>query len=176
VKLDEIKAVLEALLFVSDKPLTIYELTNVIEVTREKIEQALLTLVQEYSLSSRGIQIKEVAGGYKMYTAPRWSPWVRKLYKVQHETRLSQAALETLAIIAYKQPVTKATIEALRGVNIDGVLTHLLQKRLIKIVGRKALPGRPFTYGTTKTFLEYFGLKDIKELPKIEELKQPSSA
>ena len=167
---DNIKSVLEALLLASEKPLTIEQVKFVlgaIEVTeiRAKLEE----LKQEYEQSNRGIRVAEIAGGFQLITASAFAPFLKKLFKERHVERLSKPALETLAIIAYKQPLTKLEIESLRNVNVDGVMRSLLDKNLIRISGRKKAPGRPFVFGTTKQFLEYFGLKSLEELPKMED-------
>ena len=167
---DNVKSVIEALLFASEKPLTIEQARNVLDnLEPNEIRKVLEELKSEYEQANRGIRIAEVAGGFQMMTAPTFAPFLKKLYKGRHTERLSKPALETLAIIAYKQPVTKLEIESLRNVNIDGVMNNLLDKYLIRIAGRKKAPGRPYVFGTTRQFLEYFGLKSLEELPKMEE-------
>ncbi|MDD5348123.1 MAG: SMC-Scp complex subunit ScpB [Candidatus Omnitrophica bacterium] len=167
---DNVKAVIEALLFSSDKPLLPDQLRRALDnldinQVRAKVEE----LKNEYEHTNRGFRIYEVAGGYQMIAATHFSTFLRKLYKGgQSHERLSRPALETLAIIAYKQPLSKMEIETLRKVNVDGVMETLQEKNLIRVTGRKKAPGRPKVYGTTRQFLEYFGLKSLEELPKIE--------
>jgi segregation and condensation protein B len=168
----EAKSIIEAALFISGEPLTIDSLKKLLEIDKFNTERLIKELVSEYSLRNSGLLIVEIAGGFQMVTNPTCAPWVKKLLSTAVPKRLSQSSLETLAIIAYKQPVTKAEIEAIRGVNSDGVVKTLLERRLIKILGRKELPGRPLMYGTTKEFLQYFGLKDLTELPTLKEFAE----
>ncbi len=126
-------------------------------------------LSQEYESGGRGMRIVEVAGGFQMITANNYAVFLKKLFKDRSPEKLSKPSLESLAIIAYKQPLTRSEIESLRNVNVDGVMKSLLEKNLIRICGRKKIPGRPFVYGTTREFLEHFGLKSLEDLPKIEE-------
>ncbi len=166
---NNIKYAIEALMFSSDKPLTLEQFKNALDIqSREEISSAIKELQQEYENFNRGMRIVEIAGGFQMVASVNFSSFLRKLYKDKKIERLSKPALETLAIIAYKQPITKMEIESLRGVNIDGVMDSLTDKDLIRISGRKKTAGRPFVYGTTKRFLEYFGLKSLDELPKME--------
>jgi segregation and condensation protein B len=166
---DNNRAVIEALLFSSDKPLSIEQIKNVLDnLGAQEIRSMLGELNQDYESSNSGIRITEIAGGFQMSTAPTLAPFLKKLYKQRNVEKLSKPALETLAIIAYKQPLTRLDIESLRNVNIDGVMKSLLDKDLIRVTGRKKSPGRPKVYGTTRQFLEYFGLKSLEELPKIE--------
>ena len=169
---DNIKAVIEALLFASDKPLTLEQIKNVLEdLGTDDIRAALEELRSEYEKDNRGIHIAEIAGGFQIVTAPNFAPFLKKLYKGRLVERLSRPALETLAIIAYKQPITRLQIESIRDVNVDGVIKNLLDKDLIRIWGRKKAPGRPHLFGTTRRFLEYFGLKSLDELPKVEDFQ-----
>ncbi|UCE72447.1 MAG: SMC-Scp complex subunit ScpB [Nitrospiraceae bacterium] len=168
----EAKAVLEAMLFIAGEPLGLDALKKLVELDKPRMDQLLKELVNEYSLRNSGILIVEVAEGYQMVTNPACSPYVRKLISTAVPKRLSPSSLETIAIIAYKQPIIKAEIEAIRGVNSDGVIKTLLERRLIKILGRKEAPGRPLMYGTTHEFLQYFGLKDLSELPTLKELNE----
>ncbi|MBN1912948.1 MAG: SMC-Scp complex subunit ScpB [Candidatus Omnitrophica bacterium] len=169
---NNIKAVLEALLFTNDKPLTLEQARGVLDnLTCEEIRGIFEDMASEYEASGRGIRIVQVAGGFQMITASSVAVFLKKFYKQRHVEKLSKPALETLAIIAYKQPLTKFEIESLRNVNIDGVIATLLEKDLIRVTGRKKAPGRPKVYGTTRQFLEYFGLKSLEDLPKKEELK-----
>jgi segregation and condensation protein B len=170
---DTTKAVIESLLFVSDKPLVIEQIKNVLDnLDAAQIRLIIQDLAAEYETNNRGIRIIEVAGGFRMITPPGLAPFLKKLHKQRRTERSSRPALETLAIIAYKQPVTKTEIESLRNVNVDGVITSLLDKDLIRVVGRKNAPGRPLVFGTTKAFLEYFGLKSLDDLPKIEKFPE----
>jgi segregation and condensation protein B len=165
-----VKSVIEALLFASDKPLTIEQVRKVLDnLEASEIRAILEELRAEYERSNRGIRISEIAGGFQMITATEFASFLKKLFRERHADKLSKPALETLAIIAYKQPVTKFEIESLRNVNVDGVINNLLDKNLVRISGRKKAPGRPYVFGTTKQFLECFGLKSLEELPKMEE-------
>ncbi len=165
----EAKAVLEALIFASSEPVTVKEMSIIIELNEETVRALLAELTQEYKDQRRGIQILEVAGGYQMVTKPELAVYLEKLRKVPRQVPLSQAALETLAIIAYKQPITRAEIETIRGVRVDSSLSTLLEKGLIEETGRKEGPGRPILYGTTRKFLKYFGLNSLDELPIVED-------
>jgi len=166
---DNTKAVLEALLFTSERPLTLEQIKNVLDnLETNEIRGLLEELISEYENNNRGIRIIEIAGGFQMITSSNLAPFIKKLYKQHRAERLSRPALETLAIIAYKQPVTRVEIESLRNVNIDGIIKNLLDKNLIRVTGRKKAPGRPKVYGTSRQFLEYFGLKSLEELPKLE--------
>jgi segregation and condensation protein B len=169
---DQLKSILESLLFASEGPVTIHRLGEVIEgVERSEISSALQELQAEYDASGRGFRLAEVAGGYQMQTARENADWVKKLYRDRPQ-RMSRATLETLAIVAYKQPITRAEIEAIRGVDVDGVVATLLDRRLIRIVARKDVPGRPFLYGTTPEFLQLFNLKDLSHLPTLKEMEE----
>lgn len=168
--MSEVRAVIEALLFVSEVPLSLAKIKETLSMyTHGEITQALEDLRREYSQNTHGFFMAEVAQGYQFRTKPEYARWVREL-KRSTPTRLSRAALETLAIIAYKQPIIRSEIEAIRGVDVGGVLRLLLEKRLIKMVGRKNVPGRPIIYGTTQRFLEVFSLKDLSSLPTLEEI------
>jgi segregation and condensation protein B len=170
---DNVKAVIEALLFSSEKPLALEQVKKVLDgYDTNQIRLIMEELKSEYERNNRGISVVEVAGGFRMITAPSFASFLKKFYKERRVERLSRQALETLAIIAYKQPLTKHEIESLRNVNADGVMSSLLEKNLIRITGRKKAPGRPFVYGTTRYFLEYFGLKGLDELPKMEDFSQ----
>jgi segregation and condensation protein B len=169
----QIRAVLEALVFASPQPITPREITRVLQgIAREDWERELEGLRADYARDERGLQLVEVAGGHQITTRPEYNDWVRELIDPRTPTRLSIQALETLAVIAYKQPVTLPEIIALRGVKSGGVVKTLLEKRLIRITGRKEVVGRPMLYGTTKQFLLHFGLKDLGELPRIEEFAE----
>lgn len=164
------RAVIEALIFTSEKPLPPDQIKKVLDgLEIAEIRSIINELQTEYEQSNRGIRMIEIAGGFQMTTPPGLAPFLKKLYKQRRQEKLSGPALETLAIIAYKQPVTKTEIESLRNVNVDGVTDNLLDKELIRVSGRKKAPGRPYVFSTTKEFLERFGLKSLDELPKREE-------
>ena len=166
---DQAKSIIEAMFFVTDKPLFVNEIKGALEeVDTREIKEIIAELAKEYESSSRAFRLKEIAGGYQIVTDPMLAPWLKKLYKTSGADRLRGPSLETLAIIAYKQPVSKAEIEAIRGVNVDGVLKTLIERNLIRIAGRKETVGRPIIYGTTSEFLQYFGLNSLEELPKLE--------
>ncbi len=173
----EIKAIIESLLFISDEPMSIDRLKEILDgIDRKTINGVIQELKGDYNSPDRGIQLIEIAGGYRIMTRPEYSPWVKKLDKIKLSSKLSRPALETLAIIAYRQPIVKPEIEAVRGVDVGGVLKTLLERRLIKIVGRKDAVGRPIMYGTTKEFLQYFGLRDLSDLPTLKEFKEVAEA
>jgi segregation and condensation protein B len=161
-----IKPLVEALLFVAEEPLTLERLAEITEFPVQDVRLALRELQQEYAADDRGLQVMEIAKGYQLATKPDLAPVVEKMFKGENRYTLSQAALETLAIISYRQPVTRVDIENIRGVKVDGVLETLLKRRFIRTAGRKDAPGRPILYGTTREFLKYFGLKDLSELPR----------
>ena len=156
-------------MFLSGEPLTTSALKAITDLDEPEIQRLINELVAEYRSRDGGVHIAEIASGYQMVTNSHYAPWVKKLAGSE-STRLSLAALETLAIIAYKQPIIKAEVEQVRGVNSDGVIKTLLERRLIKIMGKKEAPGKPLLYGTTKDFLQYFGLKDLAELPTLKDL------
>ncbi len=167
----DLEAIIESLLFASDTPITIDKIKSVLETAdRKTIREALTSLAEEYESGKRGFFLTEVAGGFQVRTRPEYRQWIRRL-KETRPARLSRAALETLAIIAYKQPVLRSDVEYLRGVDSGGTLRTLFERRLIRVMGRKDLPGRPMIYGTTKQFLEIFDLKDLNELPTLKDLK-----
>jgi len=168
----ELKAILEALIFASPEPLTpkaIYKLLD--SERKEDIQTALAELARDYERPG-GLQLVEVAGGYQIVTRPDLHEWVRRLFNERATQRLSVAALETLAVIAYRQPVTALEITEIRSVNTSVVLNTLLERHLVKIVGRKQVVGRPFLYATTKEFLIRFGLNDLSDLPKVEDMSE----
>ena len=168
----EHECIVEALLFASDHPLSFNTLLSLIgSIDASRLQAVIGTLRRRYEQNGHSFQIIEIAGGYQMCTRPRYARWVKELYRDRTSTRLSKPALETLAIIAYQQPIVRTDIETIRGVNIEGVLKTLLQRNLITIRGRKKAPGRPLLYGTTDDFLRYFGLNRISDLPTREELK-----
>lgn len=162
-------SILESLLFVNERPIAVGQLSEILEIDKRDIEKALGELTQEYRERNSGICIVKVAGGYQMCSRPDNESWIRKMYQDRSRQKLSHAALETLAIIAYKQPITRMEIESIRGVNVDGVVRHLLKLGLVKCAGRKEVVGRPFLHITTRKFLEYFGLNLLRDLPKLEE-------
>ena len=166
----KIKQIIEALIFATDKPLPLNQIDEVLDGIGPKIINGKINeLNAEYEKDERPYRIKEIAGGFVVATIAELADWLKKLYKTQVSEKLSSPALETLSIIAYKQPITKPSIEAIRGVNVDGVLKTLLERGIVKISGRKDTAGRPFIYSTTKEFLKHFGLGSLKELPPIEE-------
>lgn len=162
-------AVIEALIFASSEPVKVKEVATILELTEETVKELISSLRQEYQDRRRGIQIIEVAEGYQFVTCPECAAYIEKLKKVPRQSSLSQAALETLAIIAYKQPITRAEIETLRGVRVDSSLSTLLERGLIQEAGRKDGPGRPILYITTIAFLKYFGLKNLDDLPLVDD-------
>ena len=169
---EEIKSVIESLLFVADAPLTIQRLGDVLEgVAKEDIRSTLEELHAELEANRRGVRLVEVAEGYQLRTAKVNADWVKK-FLGGRPARMGRATLETLAIIAYRQPITRAEIEAIRGVDVDGVINTLLDRSLIRAVARKDVPGRPFLYGTTPEFLELFNLKDLTHLPTLKEMTE----
>ncbi|MBI2878104.1 MAG: SMC-Scp complex subunit ScpB [Candidatus Rokubacteria bacterium] len=172
----EALAIVEAMLFASDAPIEVERIQEVLEVSREEALAVVSALQARYDAPGRGLAVAEVAGGYRMWTRPELAPWLLKLRRAQAKARLSRAALETLVIIAYRQPLARPEIEQLRGVNAEGVLAHLLERRLIRVVGRKETPGRPLLYGTTREFLLHFGLRDLSELPPFEAPAEGSAA
>ena len=170
----EIRSVIESLLFVADVPLTLHRLGEVINgVSKEEIQSVINEFQAELEGGNRGVRLVEVAGGYQLRTAKANADWVKK-FLGGRPARMSRATLETLAIIAYRQPITKAEIEAIRGVDADGVVNTLLERDLIRAVARKDVPGRPFLYGTTQQFLELFNLKDLTHLPTLKEMEEIS--
>lgn len=181
--------VLEALLFASDKPLSAGECVRhlrgaadaaaedpevaaLAKVKADEVAAAMRGLKDDYEAQERGFRVLETAGGWKVVTAPEASAWVKQLFPENRPARLSPSALETLAIVAYRQPITRADIEAVRGVNVDGVMQTLLERGVIRITGRSEVPGRPLLYGTTEYFLEHFGLRSLDELPNCAELRR----
>jgi len=171
--LTDAKSIIESVIFAADEPVSVDQLTNLLEeLDKGVVLQLIQELQQEYDASKHGFQMVEVANGFRIYTRSEYAHWIRKFYTTQISTRLSVSALETLAIIAYKQPSTRAEIEEIRGVNSDSVIRTLLERNLIKITGRKQAPGKPMIYGTTNEFLIHFGLRDLSELPSIDEIEK----
>lgn len=173
----ELAAILEALLFVSGEAVPITRLVSVIgTVSKAEVEQGLKALQEQLDQDGRGIQLVKVAGGYRLVTKSDYAPWLKRLEKAKTAQKLSRSALESLAIIAYKQPLVRAEVEEIRGVETSGVIRTLLERKLVRIVGRKEVPGRPIMYGTTKFFLEHFGLQDLSQLPPLREFKELGEA
>jgi segregation and condensation protein B len=169
----ELKAILEAVLFVSPEPVPVARLMSIVgTVSKSEVVQALGILTHDLDQSGRGIQLVQVAGGYRLVTKQEYGPWLKRMDKAKAAQKLSRSALESLAIIAYKQPLVRSEIEEIRGVETSGVLRTLCERKLVRIVGRKDVPGRPIMYGTTKFFLEHFGLQDLSQLPPLREFKE----
>ena len=167
-----LKAILEALIFASPEPLTLKAIAKLVDgESKEDIEAALVDLKADYERPG-GLQLVDVAGGYQIVTRTDLHEWVRRLFHERSTQKLTVQALETLAVIAYKQPITALEVGEIRGVNTSGVLNTLLERHLVKIVGRKAVVGRPFLYGTTREFLIRFGLNDLDDLPKVEDMAE----
>ena len=171
---EEIKSIVESLLFVAEGPQSLQRLGEILDsVDRATLHSVLNEIQADYESQNRGIRLVEVAGGYQLRTAKTNADWVKK-YLGGRPARMSKATLETLAIIAYRQPITRAEVEAIRGVDVDGVVTTLLERNLIRAVARKDVPGRPFLYGTTPEFLQLFNLKDLSQLPTLKEMEEIS--
>ncbi len=171
---EDVKSIVESLLFVADGPQTLQRFGEVLDGVDKNIIQAVLNEIQaECETQRRGVRLVEVAGGYQLRTAKVNADWVKK-FLGGRPARMGKATLETLAIIAYRQPITKAEIEAIRGVDVDGVIATLLERGLIRAVARKDVPGRPFLYGTTPEFLQLFNLKDLTHLPTLKEIDEIS--
>ncbi|MDE3041198.1 MAG: SMC-Scp complex subunit ScpB [Nitrospirota bacterium] len=169
----ELKAILEAVLFVSPEPVPVARLMSILgTVSKAEVVQALEMLTHDLDQDGRGIQLVQVAGGYRLVTKQEYGPWLKRMDKAKAAQKLSRSALESLAIIAYKQPLVRSEIEEIRGVETSGVLRTLCERKLVRIVGRKDVPGRPIMYGTTKFFLEHFGLQDLSQLPPLREFKE----
>jgi segregation and condensation protein B len=189
----ELKNIVETILFAAEKPLTLKDLREIIanaaegefsteasrawqRIKEKDLEEAIQELNKRYDASQSGLQIREIADAFQLVTRSDFVPWLRRLYEEHRPQRLSQPAMETLAIIAYRQPITRADIEAIRGVAVDGVVQTLLERGLIRITGRAEVPGRPLLYGTTQEFLEHFGLRNVDDLPAVEELRKVNIA
>lgn len=171
-----VKGILESLLFVSEKPLTLENFTDVLGegISKQEVEELLDELQKQYS--NRAVQLIQIAHGYQFRTRKEYAGWIKRFFSLQESKPLSAACMEVLAMIAYRQPMTRIEIEQLRGVDSGGPLKSLLEKKLIRILGRRKLPGRPIIYGTTRRFLEYFGLRDLKELPDLKEFEQSEAS
>jgi segregation and condensation protein B len=171
--MEHLKRILEALLFASPEPLTMAGVKSILQgVEIEEVADALEALRQEYAGDSRAFQLVEVGGGYQLATKPEYADFVARLVESSRRQKLSKAAMETLAIVVYKQPVVRSSIESIRGVNVDGVLRTLMERDLIRIVGRAEGPGRPLLFGTTKEFLMQFGLNRLSDLPGLREIEE----
>jgi len=168
-----VESVIEAVLFASDEPLTPARLANIVEAGVKQVREHIENLNEKYRTANNAFRIEQIAGGYQMLTLSPYNYWLKKLLRARSDSKLSPAALETLAIISYKQPVIRADIEVIRGVAVGDLVRGLMYKGLVKIVGRAEVLGRPMLYGTTRKFLELFGLNSLKDLPKVEELKKP---
>ena len=170
--MENIKQIIESLLFVAEEPLTVDKIKRITEQAETKeIKDALAALSAEYDARPGGFYLDEVAGGFQIRTRPEYNEWIRKMIQPR-PLRLSKAALETLVIIAYKQPIIRSDVEHLRGVDCGGVLRVLLERKLIRVLGRREIAGRPLIYATTKRFLEVFDLKDLKDLPTPKEIEE----
>lgn len=169
--MQETRDIIEALVFASDTPLTLERIREILpDLSRGDIDRAVEDLQREYRERHGGIALIPVAGGFQFRTAPGMGPWIRRL-RLGRPAMLSPAAMETLAVVAYRQPVLKAEVDQIRGVDAGGALKGLLEKKLLRILGRKDVPGKPILYGTTRRFLEVFDLKDLSELPTLRELR-----
>jgi segregation and condensation protein B len=176
-KMPNTQAIIEAVLFASDAPLEGDKIREVAELkSEEDLRQAIEDLNRKYEECQNSFRIREIAGGYQMYTLPKFAEWIEPLLAKVKKQRLSKAALETLSIIAYRQPVSRIDIDQIRGVQSDSALKTVLERELVTIVGRSDTVGRPLLYGTTEQFLIYFGLKDLGELPRLEEMEYLTDA
>ncbi len=165
--------IIEALVFSSESPLPLTKIREIIPgLAPKQINSIIEYLNEQYRQGGRSYEIREIAGGYQMFTMPEFAAFVDKLFQEKQQSRLTQKALETLAIVAYKQPVTRHEIEEIRGVNVDGVMKTLMSRSLVTISGRAQAPGSPFLYKTTRKFLDYFGLKSLDDLPKLKEIDE----
>lgn len=166
----QLKAIIEALVFAAEEPLTVEDLDELFPgAGRDRLQESLDEVVRTWDSLERGLQVIRVAGGYRMTTRPEHGEWVRALFRARNRRRLSGAALETLAIVAYRQPITTPEIQVLRGIDPAGVLQTLLDRRLLRVVGRKKVVGKPLLYGTTQEFLAHFGLNSLTDLPTLQE-------
>ncbi|GBC61965.1 SMC-Scp complex subunit ScpB [Desulfonema ishimotonii] len=171
---DDLKHIIESLLFVSDVPLSVRRIVQILDLRNSDVVREILhELGREYEKRKGGFYLKEIAGGYQLRSRPEHREWIRRMLQSK-PARLSKAAMETLAIIAYKQPIIRTDIEHIRGVDCGGVLRMMMERKLIRVMGRKEIPGRPMIYGTTREFLEIFNLKDLKDLPSLKEIESLS--
>jgi len=174
--MEDLKNIIESLLLVAEEPLTIDRIKNILDLDgRKEIQNALAELSSEYERRKGAFFLREIAGGHQIRTRPEYREWIKRLIQPK-PLRLSKPALETLAIIAYKQPIIRSDIEHIRGVDCGGILRMLLERKLVRILGRKAIPGRPHIYATTKQFLEVFDLKNLEDLPTPKEISELSDA
>jgi segregation and condensation protein B len=173
---DDLTAILEALIFAAEEPLTLEDLRDLFpDQEEESLDRALQEIERSYAAAERGLKISRVAGGFTMTTKPEHGSWVRALFRSRNRRRLSRAALETLAIVAYRQPITTPEIQVFRGTDPSGVLQNLLDKKLVRVLGRKKVVGKPIVYGTTREFLAHFGLNSLEDLPTPEEFGELAS-
>jgi len=173
---DKLKSIIEALLFVSEKPISIKIFNSIFNIPENQIIETINELMDDYKSKNSGLLIIKIDDSYQMVTNPECSEWIKIFQNFNTNNKLSEQSLETLAIIAYKQPITKAEIDKIRGVNSEYAIKTLIEKRLIKIVGKKEVPGRPFIYGTTKEFLRLFGISSLNELPGLSEFQKINAA
>lgn len=175
-KKEQIKGIIESLLFIAEKPISTKILLTILNISESHLKEIIFELMEEYKLRNSGIIIIKIEDSYQMVTNPEYAEWIKIFQKIHTHNKLSEQALETLAIIAYRQPITKAEIEKIRGINSDYAIKSLIEKKLIKIVGKKELPGRPFLYGTTKEFLKLFGISSLNELPGLTDFQKINAA
>ncbi len=167
------KSIIEAVIFAANEPVSVEQLARLLdELDGDTVAQLIYELQKEYDATGRSFQIVEIANGFQICTRNQYADWIRRFYTTELSSRLTVSALEALAIIAYKQPVTRAEVEEVRGVNSDSVIRTLSERNLVKIIGRKQAPGRPMIYGTTTDFLMHFGLRDLSELPSVDEIEK----
>ncbi|GAX60333.1 transcriptional regulator containing the HTH domain [Candidatus Scalindua japonica] len=171
---DDVKRIVEAVLFAVQEPISARKLSDIVgDTDTREIQEVIRQLREEYDAHDRVFQIEEIANGFQLLSRPEYHEWISKIRKKSSESKLSQQALETLSIIAYKQPIIRADIEAIRGVQSGQMIRTLIERGLVKITGRDEVLGRPLLYGTTTKFLNHFGLKSTKDLPKVEDLEMP---
>lgn len=169
---EDLKNIIECLLFVANDPISLEKFTRFFNLKKKFVEDIIYELKEEYNENKGGLLLTEVANGFQIATKPQYGKWVKDFFRLPKKIKLTKPTLETLSIIAFNQPITRAEIEDIRGVEVKMILSNLLEHDLVKIVGRKELIGRPLLYGTTDKFLKIFGLKDLSALPKIEEIKE----
>ncbi|HOA83195.1 MAG TPA: SMC-Scp complex subunit ScpB [Thermodesulfovibrio thiophilus] len=173
---EQLKSIIESILFIAEKPVSIKILKTILNISENHIKEVIRELINEYKSRNSGIIILNIEDSYQMVTNPENAEWIKIFKNLNVNNKLSEQAFETLAIIAYKQPITKAEVEKIRNVNSDYAIKSLIEKKLIKIIGKKDVPGRPFLYGTTKEFLKLFGLSSLSELPGFYELQKINAA